>query len=167
MGWEGGKCAHGCEERKHAPCSSLNKMSRSLCSRHLLRQMGHKEAKLMVPFLDVTIHMNSRHTEQWFGQRMQRSVIQPWLRKGFCWERWARLLGTSLHGFHNPFRGSEESLIVSRGWPHSGSEAGRCGSAFCLVSARCRLRPKKAVRRHPRSPHLFIFKQGGRPFLSI
>jgi hypothetical protein len=47
--------------------------------------------------------------------------------------------------------------------PNSSSASRPCGSAFCWVSARCRLPPKKPPRRHPRSPHLFIFKQGGRP----
>ncbi|XP_052042701.1 40S ribosomal protein S16-like [Apodemus sylvaticus] len=42
------------------------------------------------------------------------------------------LVGTPLHAFHNPFRGSEDSLTVSRGWPHSGSEAGRLRLRFLL-----------------------------------
>lgn len=42
---------------------------------------------------------------------------------------------------------------------------GPAAPLFCSVSARCRLRPKKPPRRHPRSPQLFIFifKRGGAP----
>lgn len=136
-----------------------------------MRQRRHKEAKLLVAFLDA-INVNSRFAERYFERcglcssfslhRVQLSGISVNADFGKAgWKRW----GTSLLAFRNPSRVTEDSLTISRGWPHF--EAGRCDFAFFSVSARCRLRPKKAMRRHPRSPHLFIFKQGGRPFLSI
>lgn len=60
-----------------------------------------------------------------------------------------------------------------RGGPTSGPNTRPGSSAFCWVSARCRFRPKKPPRRHPRSRHLFIYFQtrvaggGGAPVLSF
>lgn len=79
----------------------------------------------MVAFLDA-INVNSRFTERYFGRcsfylhRVQLSGISVNADFGKAgWKRW----GTSLLAFHNPSRVTEDSLTISRGWPHF--EAGR------------------------------------------
>lgn len=99
-----------------------------------MRQRRHKEAKLLVAFLDA-INVNSRFAERYFERcglcssfslhRVQLSGISVNADFGKAgWKRW----GTSLLAFHNPSRVTEDSL--SRG----GGPTSRPGGATSLSS---------------------------------